>query len=65
MVAGLIKDPTLPYAEVTAIPTALLEQSREVLLVWPTQPSNQIKPISENAGANANNKTNKKASRQP
>ena len=28
------KDPSLPYAQVTAEPTAWLERSREVLLVW-------------------------------
>ena len=65
MVTDVLKDPTLPYAIVSAMPTALLEQSREVLLVWPTQHSNQIKPISENTDANANNKNNKKASLQP
>ena len=30
------KDPTQPYATVTAEPIALLERSREVLLVWPS-----------------------------
>lgn len=29
------KDPGQPYARVTAVPTAHLERSREVLLVWP------------------------------
>lgn len=68
MVTDVLKDPTLPYAIVSAIPTALLEQSREVLLVWPTQHSNQIKSISEAAGDRASktdNKTSQKASRQP
>ncbi len=37
MVIEVRKDPTLPYAIVTAMPTAQLEQAREVLLVWPTQ----------------------------
>jgi len=36
-VTQVTKDPTLPYAVITAIPTAQLEKAREVLLVWPTQ----------------------------
>jgi rod shape-determining protein MreC len=36
-VAQVTKDPTLPYAVITAIPTAQLEKAREVLLVWPTR----------------------------
>lgn len=39
MVTGVIKDPTLPYAVITAMPTAQLEQAREVLLLWPTRQS--------------------------
>lgn len=31
------KDPAKPYAKITAAPTAQLERSREVLLVWRTQ----------------------------
>jgi rod shape-determining protein MreC len=34
MVAEVSKDPTRPYAVITATPTAQLERSREVLLVW-------------------------------
>lgn len=33
------KDPTQPYAVITATPIANLERSREVLLVWPTDHS--------------------------
>lgn len=65
VVTSVLKDPTLPYAIVTAIPTALLEQSREVLLVWPTQSLDQITPSSEDAEPNADNTNDKKASRQP
>ncbi len=36
-VTQVIKDPTLPYAAITAVPSAQLEKAREVLLVWPTQ----------------------------
>jgi len=36
-VVSVLKDPTKPYAVVTAEPTAKLERSREVLLVWRTQ----------------------------
>ena len=47
MVTSVHKDPTLPYAVVSAIPTALLEQAREVLLVWheqiPEQPDSADK----------------------
>ena len=41
MVTSVHKDPTLPYAVVSAIPTALLEQAREVLLVWHEQVPDQ------------------------
>jgi len=40
MVTDVVKDPTLPYAVITAMPTAQLEQAREVLLLWPTQNKN-------------------------
>ena len=33
-VTTVVKDPSKPYAVVKAKPTALLETSREVLLVW-------------------------------
>ncbi len=36
VVTRIIKDPTLPYAIISAMPTARLEQAREVLLIWPT-----------------------------
>ncbi len=36
-VTEIIKDPTLPYAIISAKPTAQLGRAREVLLVWPTQ----------------------------
>lgn len=52
MVTEVRKDPTLPYALVSAMPTAQLEQAREVLLVWPTQSLNQT----ESARKNANSK---------
>ena len=35
VVSEVNKDPRQPYAEITAMPTAQLERSREVLLVWP------------------------------
>ncbi len=35
VVSHVEKDPTQPYAVIHAIPTAKLERSREVLLVWP------------------------------
>lgn len=38
VVNQVTKDPTLTYAVITAIPTAQLEQAREVLLVWPNRP---------------------------
>jgi len=37
VVTDVIKDPTLPYAQISAMPTAQLEQAREVLLLWPSQ----------------------------
>lgn len=37
MVTAVVKDPTLPYALISAMPTAQLEQAREVLLLWTTQ----------------------------
>jgi len=36
-VTEIKKDPTLPYAAISATPAAQLERAREVLLVWPTQ----------------------------
>lgn len=36
VITGIVKDPTLPYAIISAMPTARLEQAREVLLIWPT-----------------------------
>ena len=66
MVTSVLKNPTLPYAIVSAIPTALLEQSREVLLVWPAQHLNQTKQVSEDADTTVDSKNdNKKTSRQP
>lgn len=38
VVTQVAKDPTLPYAIISAMPTAQLEQAREVLLVWPNRP---------------------------
>ena len=35
VVSEVKKDPTQPYAVIFAVPTARLERSREVLLVWP------------------------------
>ncbi len=37
VVTRIVKDPTLPYAVISAMPTARLEQAREVLLTWPAQ----------------------------
>ncbi len=36
VVSKVEKNPTQPYAVIHAVPTAKLERSREVLLVWPT-----------------------------
>ena len=36
VVSKVEKDPAQPYAVIHAVPTAKLERSREVLLVWPT-----------------------------
>jgi rod shape-determining protein MreC len=44
MVTSVIKDPTLPYAVITAMPTAQLEQAREVLLLWTEQPKERQTP---------------------
>jgi len=49
VVTNVHKDPTLPYAVVSAIPTALLEQSREVLLVWHEQTPDQDSAADEKA----------------
>ncbi|WP_455365864.1 rod shape-determining protein MreC [Kaarinaea lacus] len=53
-ITQVTKDPTQPYATVTAEPVALLERSREVLLVWPSdkiaQPETTT-PMSDTAGA--------------
>lgn len=47
MVTTVHKDPTLPYAVISAIPTAQLEQSREVLLVWHEQTPEQTSASDE------------------
>ncbi|MDT8383805.1 MAG: rod shape-determining protein MreC [Gammaproteobacteria bacterium] len=53
MVTSVHKDPTLPYAVISAVPTAQLEQSREVLLVWHDQTPDQADPAGDTAaGAN-------------
>lgn len=44
-ITQVAKDPTQPYATVTAEPIALLERSREVLLVWPSDKIAQPEPI--------------------
>lgn len=49
MVTSVHKDPTLPYAVVSAVPTAQLEQSREVLLVWHDQTPEQANPTGDTA----------------
>lgn len=36
-VISVERDPSQPFAKVSALPTARLERSREVLLVWPAQ----------------------------
>jgi len=43
-VSSVIKDPTKPYAVVKAKPTAQLETSREVLLVWTEESSHSGQP---------------------
>jgi rod shape-determining protein MreC len=42
-VTSVTKDSTRPYATVAAEPVALLERSREVLLVWPANIDDQEK----------------------
>jgi rod shape-determining protein MreC len=37
VIAEVVIQPGLPFAKVTATPTAELDRSREVLLVWPNQ----------------------------
>ena len=44
IVSSVIKDPTKPYAVVKAKPTARLETSREVLLVWTEETSHNLNP---------------------
>jgi rod shape-determining protein MreC len=56
VVTQVKKDPTLPFAVITAMPTALLEQAREVLLVWPT---GQGQPNEKTASASATTPGNK------
>jgi rod shape-determining protein MreC len=52
-VTTVVKDPSKPYAVVKAKPTARLETSREVLLVWSqesprsTNPDNQAEDMSQ------------------
>lgn len=63
MVTNVHKDPTLPYAVITAIPTAQLEQSREVLLVWHEQTPDQVSEQTSNQTqkkTGTSNKTNKR-----
>lgn len=52
MVTQVTKDPTRPYAVITAIPTAQLEQAREVLLVWPTRPGEPNQADEEQSAPN-------------
>lgn len=50
-ITQVTRNPTQPYATVTAEPIALLERSREVLLVWPSEetpiPVDVAEPIEE------------------
>lgn len=52
-VVAVVRDPREPYAHITARPSALLEQAREVLLVWlhdenqPQQPAAAEQPAGE------------------
>lgn len=43
-IADVQKDPTQPYSQVIATPTAELERVREVLLVWPAQAQEAAAP---------------------
>jgi rod shape-determining protein MreC len=43
-VTTVVKDPSKPYAVVKAKPTALLETSREVLLVWSQEAPRSASP---------------------
>jgi len=49
VVTEVTKDPTLPYAVISAAPTAQLEQAREVLLLWPAQSQDLASPESSAA----------------
>ena len=46
-ITQVTKDPTQPYATVTAEPIALLERSREVLLVWPSEKINEAGAVTD------------------
>ncbi len=43
-VVSVAPNPGSPFAKVSAVPTALLDRSREVLLVWPVDPDKFIGP---------------------
>jgi rod shape-determining protein MreC len=49
MVTEVNKDPTQPYAVISAFPTAQLERAREVLLVWPAhrQTDEELEEVKE------------------
>jgi len=47
VVSQVDKDPTRPYAVISAVPTASLETSREVLLVWPAGQASDKQATSE------------------
>lgn len=46
VVTQVDKDPTQPFAVISAMPTAQLEKAREVLLVWPTDQKTNNKTAS-------------------
>jgi len=40
-VSSVVRDPTEPFAQITAVPLAHLDRAREVLLVWPGEKEEQ------------------------
>ncbi len=58
-ITQVTKDPTQPYATVTAEPIALLERSREVLLVWPSDKINEPEAVTTLDNTSMNFQDNK------
>jgi hypothetical protein len=64
-ITSITKDPTQPYATVTAEPVALLERSREVLLVWPSDKIAQPESTTPMSGANEETEDSKPSASTP